>query len=136
MMSEHKQPKKRIPLEKPQQVVPRQEDLEKLRDTKIPTRRVKMLMVNPVDFVFLFTKGLRFRKNYVLVEGVPEDAKVITAVADSARNGIMMVVQSEEYDEVPINVMPPVQPISIDMAAVDTTKRNQIPKRKQKKQRK
>lgn len=131
-MSEHKN--KRTKFEQPKQVVQRDEnDPEKLKDAKIPTRRVKMLMVNPTDFMFLFTKGLKFRKNYKLVKGVPEDAQVIAVAPDSVRNGIMLVVQSSEYDEVPINVLPPVQPIDIDLDSVDRpTKKAKAPRKKKK----
>lgn len=90
-----------------------QEDLEKLKDAKIPTRRAKMLMVNPADFMFLFTKGLKVRKGFKLAEGIPDDATLLTIAAEPVRGGIMMVVQSEEYDEIPINQMPPVELISI-----------------------
>ena len=129
-MSEHKN-KRRVPFEQPKQLVkPGGEDLEKLKDTKVPTRRVKMLMVNPADFMFLFTKGLKFRKNYKIIKGVPEDAQIIAAVADSARNGIMLVVKSAEYDEVPINVLPPVEPVEIDLNAVDKPTKKVVKRKK------
>lgn len=127
-MSEHKR-KDKVPFEKPKVVEKPKEDLDKLKAMKIPTRRAKMLMINPADFVFLFTKGLKFRKNYQVIKGVPEDAKIITAVADSARNGIMLVVQSDEYDEVPMTVLPPVEMVSIDMDALSKPAKK-IPKRK------
>lgn len=101
---------------------------------KIPKRRVKMLMVKPGEFMFLFTKGLRFQKNFKVIAGVPEDAKVITVAPDSIRNGIMIVVQSQEYDEVPINVLPPVEPVDIDLDGIkNATKKKNVPDRKKKK---
>lgn len=106
------------------------QDLDKLKDLKIPTRRVKMLMVNPADFMFLFTKGLVFRKRTRIVEGVPEDAQLIAVAPDSIRNGIMLVVQSEEYDEVPINVLPPVQVVEIDTRTLDATKKKKVTRKK------
>ena len=43
---------------------------------------------------------------------------LLTAVADSSRNGIMMVITSQEFDEIPINVIPPVIPVSIDIDGI------------------
>lgn len=104
-------------------------DLEKLKTAKIPTRRVKMLMVNPTDFMYLFTEGLVWRKRTELIEGVPADSKLIAVAADSVRNGIMLVVQSKEYDEVPINVLPPVQVVSIQTIN-GSTKKKAAPRKK------
>lgn len=106
-------------------------DLEKLKTAKVPVRRVKMLMVNPTDFMFLFTKGLKWRKNTTIILGVPEDAQVIAVAADSVRNGIMLVLKSSEYDEIPINVLPPVEPISIDVGVKNATKKKKQPRKKQ-----
>lgn len=106
------------------------EDLDKLKDAEIPTRRVKMLMVNPADFMFLFTKGLVFRKRTRIVKGIPEDAKLVAVAADSMRNGIMLVVESSEYEEVPINVLPPVQVVEIDTRTMDEVKKRIVRKKK------
>lgn len=109
---------------------------KKPEGAKIPKRRVKMLMVKPGEFMFLFTKGLRFQKNFKVIAGIPEDAKVITVAPDSIRNGIMIVVQSQEYDEVPINVLPPVEPVDIDLDGIkgaSATKKRNTPDRKKKK---
>jgi hypothetical protein len=106
------------------------QNLDKMEDLKIPTRRVKMLMVNPADFMFLFTKGLVFRKRTRIISGVPEDAKLIALAADSARNGVMLVVESETYDEVPINVLPPVQVVEIDTRTLDDAKKKKATRKK------
>lgn len=108
-------------------------DLEKLKKVKIPNRRVKMLMVNPTDFMFLFTKGLKWRKNTTIIAGVPDDARVIAVAADSMRNGIMLVVESAQYDEVPVNVLPPVEPVGIDVGVRNATKKKKQPRKKNKK---
>lgn len=123
--------------EKPEQELPQTDPdikvVKKPEGAKIPKRRVKMLMVKPGEFMFLFTKGLRFQKNFKVIAGVPEDAKVITVAPDSIRNGIMIVVQSQEYDEVPINVLPPVEPVNIDLDGIkNATKKKNVPKRKRK----
>lgn len=107
--------------------------VKKDKPREVPKRRVKMLMVKPGEFMFLFTKGLRFQKNFKVIAGVPEDAKLITIAPDSIRNGIMLVVESSEYEEIPINVLPPVEPVNIDLNAVkQPTKKVKVPKRKKK----
>ena len=115
-----KEPKKVVPKEVP----PLPENME------IPTRRARMLMVNPADFMFLFTKGLRVRKQFELIEGVPEDAKLLTIAAEPVRGGIMMVVESEEYEEIPINVMPPIQMVRINTGKFHTKGATKSKKRK------
>lgn len=97
----------------------------------VPKRRAAMLMVKPSEFMFLFTKGLKFQKNFKVIKGVPEDAKVIAVAPDSIRNGIMIVVTSKEFDEIPINVLPPVIPVDIDLDGIkNATKKKNVPKRK------
>ena len=106
---------------------------EKIKPAEVPKRRVAMLMVKPGEFMFLFKKGLRFQKNFKVIEGLPEDAKLISVAPDSIRNGIMLVVQSSEFDEVPITVLPPIIPVNIDLDAIkNATKKKNIPKRKRK----
>lgn len=128
-MSEHRQPKN---IKTKEQVLKEnEEDIKRISGgAKIPVRRVKMLMVNPTDFMFLFTKGLTFRKTTKIIDGVPEDAKLIAVAADSSRNGIMLVVESAEYDEVAINVLPPVQPVSIEVGDKSATKKKKAPRKK------
>lgn len=96
----------------------------------VPTRRVRMMMVNPADFMFLFTKGMTFRKHSVLIEGLPEDAQLIAIAADSIRNGIMLVVQSDSFDEIPIDVLPPVQRVQIQTGIINATKKKKVPRKK------
>lgn len=125
-MSEHKKPKDL-------ETDPSIKVVEKPKPAEVPKRRVKMLMVKPGEFMFLFTKGLRFQKNFKVVKGVPDDAKLITVVPDSIRNGIMLVVQSSEYPEVPMNVLPEVEMVDIDLDGIkNPTKKKVVPKRKRK----
>lgn len=98
-------------------------DLEKLKETEIPTRRAKMLMINPADFMVLFTKGIVFKKHTRVIEGIPEDAKLIGLAAEPVRNGVILVVESDTYDEIPINVMPPIEVVSINMGLKGATKK-------------
>lgn len=99
---------------------------------EIPTRRAKMLMVNPADFMFLFTKGLEFKKKTRIIKGIPDDAELLTIAAEPVRGGVMMVVQSETYDEIPINEMPPVEVVSIDVGDKSATKKKKAPRKKKK----
>lgn len=125
-MSEHKRPKDL-------ETDPTIKVAEKPKPVEVPKRRVKMLMVKPGEFMFLFTKGLRFQKNFKVIKGVPDDAKLITVVPDSIRNGIMLVVQSSEYPEVPMNVLPEVEMVDIDLDGIkNPTKKKLVPKRKRK----
>jgi len=131
-MSEHKNPKPEG-LEHPEdrlKVVQKPEADKPKEELKIPTRRVRMFMVKPADFMFLFTKGLKWRKNTTIVKGAPADAQVIAVAPDSIRNGIMLVVQSAEFDEIPINVLPPVDPIEIDVGVQNATKKKKAPRKK------
>lgn len=109
-----------------------QQKLDSDLNVEVPKRRVRMLMVNPSDFCFLFTKGLEFKKHTKIIKGAPEDAEVIALVADSVRNGVMLVVKSESYDEVPINVLPPVESVEIDMGIKGATKKKKAPRKKRK----
>lgn len=95
-------------------------DLEKLKSAETPTRRVKMLMVNPADFMYLFTKGLKVRKGFQLIDGIPDDAVLIQVAADPVRYGIMLVVESESYEPVPVSVMPPVELVGIQLGKGNT----------------
>jgi hypothetical protein len=107
------------------------EEINKVAEnSEVPTRRAKMLMVNPTDFMFLFTKGLRFRKQAKLIEGLPEDAELIAVAADPVRHGIMLVVKSESYDEIPIDKMPPTELVSIDVGLKGATKKKKAPRKK------
>ena len=80
---------------------------------KIKTRRVRFLMINPAAFMGLFKEGLKLRENFEIIEGAPADAKIKTVSWDSYRNAIILVVESREYAPIPVNQIPPAQPISI-----------------------
>jgi hypothetical protein len=97
---------------------------------EIPTRRAKMLMVNPADFMYLFTKGLRFRKNTQIISGVPDDAKLLTIAAEPARGAVMLVVESESYPEILISEMPPVELVEIQTGEKGATKKKVVRKKR------
>lgn len=130
-MSEHKDKKPRMErLDKQKQLDENAADLEKLKNMKMPMRRVRMLMVNPADFMYLFTKGLVLRKHTKILEGLPEDATLIAIAADSIRNGIMLVVESSTFEEIPINVQPPIVPVKIEIGIPGATKKKKVARKK------
>lgn len=116
-MSEHKRKKRMDRAPEPKA------DLEKLKSAKIPERRVRMFMVEPGQFMFMFTKGLEFAKRTKIVEGLPEDAKFISIAADSGRLGIMLVVESSEFELIPITQLPPIIPWKIEVGVPSATKK-------------
>lgn len=83
--------------------------------SEVQSRRVKFLMVNPTDFMYLFTTGMKFRKSTHIVQGLPADAKLIHMTYDDARRGILLIVESEEFDLVPVTDHPPVLLVEIAM---------------------
>lgn len=92
-------------------------------DENTPVRKVRFLIVNPADFLVLFTKGLVLSKRMHVFEGVPEDAKLVSMTVDHVRGGIILVVDSEEYDPIPITQMPPVQEVKIRIGVEGATKK-------------
>ena len=78
-------------------------------------RRVKFLMCDPAGFMALFKEGMKFRKNFRIVKGLPKDAKLISVAYDMQRGGIMMIVESQEYDEVQPTNQPPIQQVEIEV---------------------
>lgn len=118
-MSEHKSKKQR----KADKAAGIEPETKQPKAPKIPTRRAKMLMVNPSDFMFLFTKGLEFRKNTKLIEGIPEDAQLIAVAAEPVRHAVMLVVKSDSYPPIPISEMPPVELVKIQTGVIGATKK-------------
>lgn len=96
---------------------------ERLNSEALSTRNVRFLVINPSEFLSLFTKGLVFAKRTQIMDGVPEDAVVIGMTVDHVRGGIVMTVQSEEYEPVPKTKMPPVQEIAIKIGVEGATKK-------------
>lgn len=87
------------------------------------TARRRVLMINPDEFASLFTQGLVWKKKTKIAEGIPADAKVLGTAFDLRLNAILMVVESEEYDEVKMTDIPPRQPISIIQGEPGATKK-------------
>ena len=84
--------------------------------TAMKTRRVKFLMVDPAQFMGFFTKGMKLRSGFKLIDGVPKDATLLTVSFDSrmgSLGAILLVVESSEYEPIPINEIPPIQAVEI-----------------------
>lgn len=89
---------------------------------EVPRYRRRFLMVNPQDFLLLFKKGLVLDKRMTVLTGVPQDAMMVSMTVDHVRGGIMLLVQSDEYDEIPATDMPPVQLVEISLGVKNATK--------------
>lgn len=92
---------------------------------EIETRRTKVMMIEAHGFMSLFTKGLEFRKRTKLIDGAPEDAQIVGITYDTRRDGVLMVIESKEYDPVPINELPPIQMIQVQTEFGGTKKKKQ-----------
>ena len=103
-------------------------DLNNIVTPETPMRRVRFLMVNPTDFLMIFGQGLVFAKRTQIIEGVPEDAKLLSMTVDHVRGGIILVVESETYDEIPVTHKPPVQHVSIKWGVEGATKKKKARK--------
>lgn len=93
------------------------------QEDQVPMRRQKWLMVNPVEFVRFFTKGMKFAKRLEIIEGVPEDAELKGIVYDVRLDAIILVVQSQEYEPIPVTDLPPRQMVTLKIGVPDATKK-------------
>lgn len=82
---------------------------------EVPTRKVRFIMINPQSFLGMFQTGLTLSKRMKVIQGVPDDAKVINMTVDHVRGGIILVIESEEYEPIPMTNMPPVQLLEVDL---------------------
>ncbi len=99
-------------------------------EEEVATRRTKVMMINPVEWMALFTTGVRFAKQVQLIEGVPADAKLIGCAYDIRRDAILLVLESDEYEPVPITKQPPTQLVRLKFGDPAATKKKKAPKRK------
>lgn len=65
------------------------------------TRKIRLLYVDPSQFMSLFKDGMKFREDVKLISGVPLDAKLLAVTYDPTVHGILLVVTSDEYEDVP-----------------------------------
>lgn len=100
---------------------------------KIETRKVRFLMIDPAGFMSLFRKGLKIRGGFKIIKGIPEDGEILTIAYDPTRGhrgAIMVVVQSESYDEVPVDKQPPVQLVKIELFSNAEKNKKRLDKKK------
>ena len=93
----------------------REEDLKPKKEEKVETRRVKVMIITSSQFMSLFVKGMKFHKNATVFEGVPEDAEVIGIGSNPVIPGVLLVVKSQEFDEIPVTENPPYIQIGINL---------------------
>lgn len=93
------------------------------QEDQVPMRRQKWLMINPVEFVRFFTKGMKLAKRLEIIEGVPEDAELKGIVYDVRLDAIILVVQSQEYEPIPVTDLPPRQMVTLKIGVPDATKK-------------
>ena len=96
---------------------------EAKQEDQTPMRRVKVYLINPIDVMMLFTKGLLFAKRTKIIKGVPDDAELVGITYDARLDFIMMVVKSMEFEPVPINQYPPMETIEIEIGVDGATKK-------------
>lgn len=99
-------------------------------EEQVPTRRTRVMMINPVEWMALFTTGLKFAKQTQLIEGVPADAQLIGAAYDIRRDAILLVIESDEYEPVPITKQPPTQLVRIKIGVEGATKKKKATRKK------
>lgn len=103
---------------------------EQVPEEQIATRRTRVMMINPVEWMSLFTTGVRFAKQVQLIEGVPEDATMIGCAYDIRRDAILIVLESDEYEPIPITQQPPTQLVRLKFGVENATKKKKPAKRK------
>lgn len=97
---------------------------------EVPKARRRVLMIHTVEFASLFTKGLVFAKKTRLIEGIPEDFILLGATYDLRLDAILILGESETYDEVPMTEIPPRQMVSIEQGDPRATKKKKAPRKK------
>lgn len=103
---------------------------EQVPQEEVPTRRTRVMMINPVEWMGLFTTGVRFAKSVQLIEGLPKDAKMIGCAYDIRRDAVLIVVESDEYEPIPITQQPPTQLVRIKFGDPSATKKKKAPRKK------
>ena len=103
---------------------------EQVPEEEVPTRRTKVMMINPVERMSLFTTGAKFAKQVSIIEGVPKDAVMIGCAYDIRRDAILIVLESSEYEPVPITKQPPTQLVRLKFGNPQATKKKKPAKRK------
>lgn len=103
---------------------------EQVPEEEVATRRTRVMMINPVEWMALFTTGARFAKSVQLIEGAPKDAVMIGCAYDIRRDAILIVLESDEYEPVPITKQPPTQLVRLKFGNPQATKKKKAPRKK------
>lgn len=103
---------------------------EEVPEAEVATRRTRVAMLSPVEFMSLFTTGMVFEKRTAVIEGIPADAQLIGAAYDIRRDAILLVIESDEYEPVPITKQPPTQLIRLKVGVENATKKKKAPRKK------
>lgn len=82
-------------------------------DAECASRRYRLLRISPESYLGLF-RDLREGVQLRLVEGPPEDARVVNATVDAERNTIVLCLESVSYDPVPEGCFIPEQYAAIE----------------------
>lgn len=72
-----------------------------------------MLFVDPASFMALFKEGLRVRENYQIIKGVPEDAQLLGTARDPKTGGVILVLYSKTFEQIPEGKQFPVIKVAI-----------------------
>jgi hypothetical protein len=83
--------------------------------SKLKTRNIALLFVEPAGFAALFKKGMKFRASAKVVKGLPADTVVEYVFASAERAGVMIMVRSAEFAPVPQGHMPPILQVEIEV---------------------
>ena len=81
----------------------------------VESRKMKIIFIDPVQFMAFFREGLEIRESYKIIKGIPGDAQILGVSYDVRMNGIVMVVYSEYFEEVEKGAQLPVLPVEIQL---------------------
>ena len=79
------------------------------KDSAKHSMRVRRFEISPEAFPMQFTKGMKFK----VEEGIPEGATFRGFAVDPMRNLLVVFVEHESFDEIPVAGEPPLDTISI-----------------------
>ncbi len=80
------------------------------------TRKMKLLYVDPSQFMSIFKEGMKFREGFEIVAGIPDDAQVLGVTYEPSVHGILIVVSSESYEDIPHGKALPMVQVDIKLS--------------------
>lgn len=78
-------------------------------------RKIKLLYVDPGQFMSLFKEGLKVREDFEIVAGLPKDAQVMGVTYEPRVGGILIVIYSETFEETPHGEILPMVQVNIKL---------------------